>query len=317
MNRAFENIYRLRVFLEVADCLSFSGAAERLFLTQPAVSRHISALEEALGLALFTHRTRRLQLTEAGTTVAGQARMIVAAVSAAEIAVDSQLISGGNYLSVGSSAGWAELLYEPIGEFLAENPGIKIKASFRPNQEVHNALLSRRISLGFFTTNPLDARLETMTIGDCEVVLIAPPGHPLSVGKPIEPRALEGIDFVAFGFEPRQHFGDFYLRQLGIRPHYVAELSSTNAVKGAVEAGAGLSMVLASAVLEELIQGKLVSVPLIGPPLRQDLFVSRQRDSALPPIYDRFLSSVRSKLHKFDRNWQTARGQRARVRSAN
>ncbi len=292
MNPALENIYRLRIFVEVANSLNFSSAARRLFLTQPAVSQHIGVLERALGTPLFTHRRRQIALTEAGAALAAQARVLIAAAEAAEAALAGQGVTAGAPLRIAGSLGWEYILSFPLAKFRVEHADVRIQAAFRPAPETHEALTAQRVSLAFLMGDPLDTRFETRKVGDCEVILVAPPRHPLLKQCPIAVQALHGIDFISFGQEPWRHFGDRDLRRLGVRPHYVAELASTEAIKRAVQAGVGVSMLLAPAVEEELARNQLVRIPLSGLRITQPLFTSRARDIPLSRVHQSFLSLV-------------------------
>lgn len=114
---SLRNVRQLEVFLEVADRLSFSRAAERLFLTQPAVSRYIKELEQSIGASLFGHRKRNLSLTDAGQSLQQHARRVLAQIEEMETSLNSVGGVLAGPIRLGASVAWQVLMAEILVDF--------------------------------------------------------------------------------------------------------------------------------------------------------------------------------------------------------
>src|SRR5512139_2144332 len=125
-------LHLLRIFTVVAECMSFSRAAEALFISQPAVSKAVRELENQLGVPLFERGAGKLSLTEAGTLLAERGRVILAIEQSAE--EDLQGLRGLHHgiLRIGSSTTIATYLLPPvIAAFLHDHPSIDLRLTIQ------------------------------------------------------------------------------------------------------------------------------------------------------------------------------------------
>lgn len=288
------NIRQLEVFLEVADRLSFSRAAERLFLTQPAVSRYIKELEQNIGLPLFDHRKRNLALTDAGHTLQQHARQVIAQIEAMEAALQpsSGDLSGSVRLS--SGVAWEVLLSEVLVDFQRLHPQVNLRIRILGTPQMTELLLDNRLAFGFGPDEPRDTRLEGQHIADFEMAVIAPPDHRLAHHAQVSPKQLENEPFVAYSAaESAPSYR--YLLQLGVKPNYVMETESFEGIKRAVESGIGISLMMKYMARGELASGRLAQLRISAPPSSIALRVITNRSRTLTPAEQAVLDHVRAK----------------------
>ena len=168
-------IYQLKVFLEVAHCLNFTEAAERLNLTQPAVSAKIKSLESELKASLFHRLGRQIQLTALGQYLVDRAEELVEL----EAEISEKIVKfkqdNLNKITIGSSVGLAySWLPKIIYQYRQTNPEIKLELeTFNSNQLLEKAIASERVALGFSETLSNDyPDLERRKIGSIHYGLI-------------------------------------------------------------------------------------------------------------------------------------------------
>lgn len=246
------NPRRLKVFLEVADHLSFSQAARRLYLTQPAVSKHIKELERVVGTQLFDHRKRNLSLTEAGHSLYEYARKMIALADEMEATMQGANGTMAGRVVVGGTDVLENSLPDVLIDFRLAHPQVALTLRFGPSRYICDMLLDHRLGLGVVLQNPRDARLEVTTLAETEVELkvVTPPGHPLAEREVVEPKVLEEYPFVQYP-PLLPGYIDSYLQQLGVKPRYVMEIESMDGIKRAVERGVGISLLPVSAMTHE------------------------------------------------------------------
>ncbi|RZU46866.1 LysR family transcriptional regulator [Fluviicoccus keumensis] len=169
-------------FIEVARTESFSQAAERLFLTQPAISKRVSNLEESLGVQLFDRVGRRVQLTEAGRALLPRARQWLLDFDdiRKSIADLSGPITG--VLRIGTSHHIGLHRLPPtLRRFSQQYPDVRLDIQFIDSEEAYESVLSGDLELGIVTLPPVpDARLLAEEIWDDPLAFVAGRDHPLA-----------------------------------------------------------------------------------------------------------------------------------------
>ena len=166
--------FRLKVFRTVAEHLSFRKAAEQLFLTQPAVTLQIKALEDDLRVRVFNRTGGRVSLTPQGRVLLRHARRISAIVSEAEqdLAAGEGRLSGE--LSLGVSTTIAQyVLPRLIGAFLAEHPRVRFSLHSGNTEEIVEFLLNEKVSIGLIEGPARHREVHTAPFMEDEMVLIA------------------------------------------------------------------------------------------------------------------------------------------------
>ena len=257
--------FRLKVFRTVAQHLSFRKAAEHLFITQPAVTLQIKALEEDLGVRLFDRRGNQIFLTAQGTRLLRYAKRMEALVAQAEqeIADGEGQLSGE--LSLGASTTIAQyVLPRLIGAFLLENPRVRLSLQSGNTELVVQLLLDGVIALGLIEGPARHREVRTEPFLEDEMVLIAPASAEMD--------RLTREDLRSTNLLMREQGSgsrrviELSLAKAGIKTKNFAgvmALDSSEAIKSAVEAGLGVGFVSRWAIAKELELGilKIVEVP--------------------------------------------------------
>jgi len=258
--------FRLKVFRIVAEQLNFRKAAEHLFLTQPAVTLQVKALEEDLGIRLFDRAANRISLTPQGSLLLEYAKKIAALVSQAE-----QELGGGDgkvsgELSLGVSTTIAQYLFPRLlRAFLDENPRVKFSLHSGNTGEIVQLLLESKLAIGLIEGPARDHGIRTEPFMQDELVLITPPAF--------ESVRLSRGQFVASRLLMREHGSgsrhvvEMALENAGFKLKSfknVMNLDSTEAIKSAVEVGLGIGFVSRWAISKELELGALKVAEVAG-----------------------------------------------------
>jgi DNA-binding transcriptional LysR family regulator len=177
----------LKAFVEVAETHSFSSAAEKLHITQPAVSKRIATLEQQLGCKLFDRISRTVHLTEAGTALLPRATQILQAVQDAtrSIADLQGEISGDLSIGISHHIG-LHRLPPVLQRFSKQYPNVHLNIDFMDSEEAYEQIMQNKIELAVITLNPMDSSaLKQETIWQDELVITIATDHPLSaLNKP-------------------------------------------------------------------------------------------------------------------------------------
>jgi DNA-binding transcriptional LysR family regulator len=258
--------FRLRVFRTVAEHLNFRKAAEHLFLTQPAVTLQIKALEDDLGIRLFDRAANRVSLTPPGLCLLGYAKKIATLVSEAEqeLGAEDGRVSGE--LPIGVSTTIAQyVLPHLLGAFLDEHPRVQFALHSGNTSQIVQLLLENELSVGLIEGPARDRGIRTEPFMQDELVLITPPGFEFD---PLSRDQLLGSNLLMreHGSGSR-HVVETALQKAGLRLKSfknVMDLDSTETIKSAVEAGLGIGFVSRWAISKELELGALKVVQVTG-----------------------------------------------------
>jgi DNA-binding transcriptional LysR family regulator len=172
----------LTAFLAVAETGSFSTAAERLFLTQPAVSKRIAQLEQQLGTRLFDRVGRRIRLTEAGEALLPRARQVLLDLEDMSRAISNLTGTVSGTLRIGTSHHIGLHRLPPVlRRFSREYPDVKLDIHFIDSEEAWEAVLHGDLEMGVVTLPPQpDPRLHSQAVWQDPLVFMAAPEHPLA-----------------------------------------------------------------------------------------------------------------------------------------
>ena len=258
------DLARLRVFQAVAEEVSFSRAARTLFLSQPAVTQHIQALEAELGVPLFDRLGRRIALTEAGTCLAHYVPQIMGLVNAAEIATRETGGEASRTLRLGVSETLATYVLPPVLRELRQRaPTIELRLRVGDSAELLNCLLNNTIELAFWLREAAHPQLDQVEVSSEPLVWVLPADEPLARATSVPASAFEGRRLIlrARNSAMRRVVQGLLEREGAFRNN-VLELDNLEAIKRSVEAGLGVSIVPRSAVLREAEAGVLRVVPV-------------------------------------------------------
>jgi len=209
------DIAALQSFLAVAETGSFSRAAERVFLTQPAVSKRIAALENQLGTRLFDRIGKRVQLTPAGTALYERARRVLRELDDVKrsIADLSGTIAGELRLATSHHIG-LHRLPEPLRRFHAAYPQVRLDLRFMDSEQACNEVARGEIELAIVTLPPkLEAPLQADAIWDDPLDIVVARHHPLARARDVSIKDLAGYPAILPG--PGTYTRAIILKALG------------------------------------------------------------------------------------------------------
>ena len=292
---------RLQVFHAVAKHLSFTKAAEALFMTQPAVTSQIRQLEEHFGTRLFDRAQGGILLTDAGTIAFEYAERLLAL--SAELDTRLKELDGqvAGPLLIGASTTIAEFLLPLIlGEFKARHPAIVPRLFVANSEAVQGRTADRSLDLGFIEG---DSHLPSLVTDFCcedELRVTCAPSHPLARVQCVTPESLTQHAYASreMGSGTREVI-DHYLQKAGVAPdmlQVVMELGSPEALKGLVATGVAFAIMSRVTVVQQIRLGDLVQVPL-APRLIRDLAVVYPKERFQSRLVNGFVQFAKERLN--------------------
>ncbi|MBM4262019.1 MAG: LysR family transcriptional regulator [Deltaproteobacteria bacterium] len=288
------DLHKLEIFYWVAEHKSFSQAAELLSLRQPTVSAHVQELEKAVGGKLLYRIPGKVSLTPLGQLVAERAKSLLAfkRETVASIEQFHGTLSGELWIG-GSSIPGEYLLPARLGEFTKKYPGVKPILRIGDSSEIIADLLDGKVEIAYVGMKRSDPRLKFAKVWDDEMVLAVPKGHPWSGRK-----ALSTADLRAERFISREHGSGTLDAIHELLSHsgkgadellkITMELGSTAAVKQALLAGFGFSILSRISIRHELDDGTIVEVPIRGLKMERVFYEVQHSRRPLHPIAQAF-----------------------------
>jgi DNA-binding transcriptional LysR family regulator len=285
---------QLAAFCTVVERRSFSQAAERLGVTQPAVSLQIRALEKRLGTQLLDRSGRRVEPTEAGRRLyRGAQRML---------ALEEQLVSDvasttegelAGDLVLGASTGPAAIVVPVLlGEFHREHPDVRVFLTVSDTHTIIERVAARELELGIVGASRRHRGVRFEPFFSDQVILACPPGHRFA-GRTVTLDELreETLILMQEGAGVRQIVEDA-LRRRGVRLRDLdvrLELGLQESVRRAVEAGFGVTFISRTAVEPELADGRLVEARVEGLDASREISLASSTGRARTRVAEAFL----------------------------
>ena len=294
---------RLQVFHAVAKNLSFTKAADALFMTQPAVTFQIKQLEEQFNTRLFERGHGKITLTPAGELVLEYTVKILALGDEMEIRLAEMTGEMRGPLLVGASTTIAEFMLPRIlGEFNSLYPQVRSRLIVANSESIENRISEHLLDVGLIETVAKDPALGSEICCDDELQVICAPDYPLVKEKKLTPHILRDYEFISR--EPgsgTREVTDAYFRAAGVPPEtlkVLMELGSPEALKGVVGTGLGYAIVSRAVFDKEQRLGSLVAIPLT-PPLTRSLYVVYPKDRFRSRLVTTFIDFAKQQLREF------------------
>lgn len=274
----FINLHQLQIFQAVAEHRSYSRAAEVLYLSQPAVSLQVRALERSVGLPLFEKAGRGLRLTEAGRELLSYSERIFALLDETQLVLEELSGARRGTVKVGAST-TAGIYIVPaaLGAFHKLNPGVKLTLDVVNRFTVQERLLNDEIDLAVMGLIEDAHDLDVVRFVPNELVVIAAPEHPLAHSRaiPLDALSEETLLLREAGSGTRTDIERMFAA-VEIPLHVGMELRSNGAIKQAVAAGLGIAVMPQSAIELELAVGRLITLDVIGFPVLRHWSIARR-----------------------------------------
>lgn len=295
----------LRVFLVAAEEKNFSRTAERLNLSQSAVSQNIQSMERAYGVQLFTRRGRTVELSEAGQTILPMVRDVLRAARLMEDGFQEINHQVGGELLIGCSTSAGKYLMPVLlSDFQRNYPAVHPRVKIMGREGVYERLLNQSIPIGVASKN-LDHRdLECLPLFDDHIDLIVPAEHPWAKYGQATPDDL--IDQPIIMREEMSGTCETVLQGLksyGITPdmlNVAMELGNPEAIEMAVERGVGIAFVSEMIAARGLLLGKIKRIKLQGLDLKRTVYIARHIHfpfTRAQSLFWEFAQSQREKLN--------------------
>ena len=253
------NLDNLIAFLLVAKEKSFSGAAARLFLTQPAVTTKIKCLEKQFGVKLFVSTTKDLQLTDVGKSILPLAEEIYERSKEIEHLMASYKDSKKGVLRLGAARSVSQTYLPPLINVFSEHfPNIQISLTEGPSHEIIQKLSDFKCDLGIIPKVPLSQKFVAHTISSEKMEFVASGGHPLAhkTHIPVEQLLRQPFIIQGEGSATRINLLDMF-EKYNIVPAIALEAENQEMIKKFLLAGKGIALIFPAVVQEELKKGLL------------------------------------------------------------
>lgn len=294
------NLNHLAIFQAVAASNSVSGGAQRLHISQSAVSKQLAEFERALGVSLFRRLPRGVRLTDAGRVLLGYANRLFAVEAEAEQALgDLRGLARGRIAIGASRTIGAYLLPRVLAAYRRRHPGVELSLQVENTQAIEDQLIAGEIDIGFAEGVVRSELLDYQVFARDELVLVAAPRHPAVQRAPLEPAALAGLPLLMH--EPGSGTRAvteraFAAKGLTLRP--AMTLASTEAIKQTVATGVGLALLSSRVVRTEIRAKTLTIVPVRGLRIERPLYRVQLKNAAPSPSLEAFLPFLQEAARK-------------------
>jgi DNA-binding transcriptional LysR family regulator len=294
--------FRLNVFYTVAKRLSFTKAAAELYVTQPAVTKHIQELEHQFGTALFDRRGNQISLTTAGNVFLRHAETIMATYRQLEFDMNALKGEPGGTLRVGASTTVAQYVIPPVlARFHEHSADVSISLLSGNTERIEQWLLNDEIDLGLVEGRTHHSDIRYTPFVKDELVLICRADHPLADRDEITLDELKAIPIVlrergSGSLEVVEHA----LRGVGLRLTDLTiemQLGSTESMKSYLSSSRCMAFVSVFAVQHELQAGSLKILDVQGLAIQRD-FYSIQMQGVSEGLADTFMRFARQHYKK-------------------
>ncbi|HEY2492632.1 MAG TPA: selenium metabolism-associated LysR family transcriptional regulator [Paenibacillus sp.] len=281
------NFHQLHIFHTVAERGSFSSAAQVLHMSQPAVTMQVQALEEYFGTKLLNRSTKRIELSDAGRALLPYAKRSIELVHEADVAMSSFTFMLQGRLQLGASLTIGEyVLPRILGPFGQQFPHINIMMKVMNTTQIIEEITKHQLNFGLIEAPIEHPDMVIDVVMQDELKLIVPSLHPLAEYEEVDLEMVLEYPFILRerGSGTRQVMEDQLLSKgyPAENLHTVMELGSTGAVKSAVEAGLGITMLSPSSVKHETALGLVKIINIRDVEFKRQFYAIHLKSTVLP-----------------------------------
>ncbi|MBS1520749.1 MAG: LysR family transcriptional regulator [Bacteroidetes bacterium] len=254
--------FRLEVFYTVAKRLSFTKAAAELFITQPAVTKHIRELEDQYKAKLFERKGNHIALTQAGKLLLHHAERVFELYRNVEFEINSLSKRKEGLLRIGASTTIAQYIVAPLlAKFRGKYPDVQLSLITGNTEQVEKALLAKEIEIGIIEGYSKNPEISYHEFLKDELVLVCSSKHPLANRNSLRPDELKTISFIV----REQGSGtleviDHALKEAGINHAELKveiRLGNTESIKSYLLNSSAMAFVSVHAIIDEVKRGEL------------------------------------------------------------
>jgi len=291
---------QLKVFERVAKRLSFTRAAEELYLTQPAVSMQIKQFEETIGLPLFERLGKKIYLTRAGEELYRLSKAISLQLDEAEQLIEELKGTDGGRLVVAVASTVHYFAIRLLAEFCQRYPKVKVSFKVTNRKGLLQQLEDNEADIVLMGLPPEELDLKSEAFMDNPLVMIAPAGHPLVGKRGIGLEEMRGEIFLMReqGSGTRTSVERF-LAERGLSLSTSMEMNTNDAIKQGVEVGLGLGVVSLHTIERELEDGRLAVLDVEHFPIMRQWYMVHRAGKRLSSVGHAFEEFVRTEAGRF------------------
>ena len=298
----YASLNSLLVFHEVAKHKSFSKAAEELFISQPAVTKHIKELERKVGMGLIQRRRGGFALTEAGKILFKYTHKISSHLMDIENLLEDLKKEHQGILKIGTTESYSKgLMPKLLSGFQTSFPFMKIALDVGNSEEIEKSLLVYKNDLVLIAVTKKSPSFESIPFLKEELVLIVSPNHPLAKKQMVSLKELERYPLIirAKGSTTRRIILQAF-KEVGIHPSLYIEAGSSEFIKQWVSEGKGICIIVKRTVEDEEKRGIIKTIPLLEKLYLQVAFLYLKKEKSNPAIktFVKFIENQGRKLIK-------------------
>jgi len=288
-------IESLKVFCDLAETESFTKAAQINHITQSAVSQQVSSLERTFDALLIERSKKKFRLTREGTLLYEYSKQLIQTYDSLfhKLQEIRDIVSGTIRVATIYSIGLHDL--PPyLKRFLKSYPTVNVHVEYRRSNQVYDDIIGNVDDLGLVAYPVKNPKLEIVPLRRDKLVLICHPQHPFSAKKSMPLAEIAGQKFISFEPDiPTRKAIDKIFRDVGVQVQTVMEFDNIETVKRAVEIDAGISIVPAGTVTQEVAKSTLAQVNMEDGDYFRPLAVIYKKSKVLSPAMKQFISVLK------------------------
>lgn len=288
------NLNRYRLFCAVAECESISKAAELNYISQPAISKAITKMEESLGTVLFNRNHRGVTLTDEGKVFYDELKSAFDIIKAGEDKLRSINELGIGRLRLGASSVLCKAMLLPyLKGFINENPHIKITIECQSSSRIHKMLMDGVIDVGLMVKPDNMTELSFISLGEIEDIFAATPNYLDNLALRNESDIFENANIMLLDSENvSRHHVDKFFKENNIEPKHILEVSNMDMLIEFTKIGMGVSCVVKQFVEKEIASGELKEIPLNSKINTREVGLAFIKTSRLNATMQKFIDYV-------------------------
>jgi DNA-binding transcriptional LysR family regulator len=291
------NYESLKLFKDIAQSRSFSRGAAMNEVSQSAASQHVQDLEKWLGTQLLDRATRPLAVTPAGQMYADFCRDVLRRKEEFESALDRLKHQVDGTVRVASiySIGLSEMA-QLEEEFSKRQPQAQLSVEYLRPEKVYSSVLADGADLGLVSYAEPSREITVIPWRQEEMLIATAPDHPLARRRQLSPHDLNGIEFIGFDEDlPIRREVDRFFREQGIEVTRTLHFDNLQMIKEAVAHGVGVSILPACIMRDEVMQGRLVAIPIAASKLFRPLGIIHRKRKHFHAAAQAFLELLQEK----------------------
>ncbi len=288
------NFTQLATFVRLAEEQNFTRAAEQLQISQPAVTQQVRALERDLGVTLVDVVGRRTEITAVGRLVAERGARLLREADALRRDVRDLAEAREGVLHLGATVTIGGYVLPAIlARYRERFPGIRVEVTVDNTGAMIPMVQDGRVGIALVEGEVDADDLHCTPFADDEMILIAPPGHPLATGTPVSPALLSDEAFVSreAGSGTRATFVAA-LRAAGVDPRIVLALPTSEGIVRAVERGLGIAVISRLVAADALAADRVRAIAIDGVDIRRRFLVVARASRTPAPAAERLAALV-------------------------